>query len=231
MTDGDRQASWLKCWRRKEIPLIEDDVYGELGFRPGPPFSLKGVGPEGPESSVFLLLPRPWPRGYRVGGSLPGRYRDRVELTSRPLFNVATGVAHATCHRGEFLGSGGTTGTFVRFARTYAHQAPRCAPRSGRWLPGPNPCQPAGGGFRAMGRDASGTRFGFRRLRTSTFAAALVSPGCLFTTVMVSGTACGLSARGFGRRDCPGGPHPRAHRHDAVDTSAARDPSLRKAGG
>lgn len=46
MTDDDRKQL-VEMLARREIPLIEDDVYRELSFRPVRPFSLKALDREG----------------------------------------------------------------------------------------------------------------------------------------------------------------------------------------
>jgi DNA-binding transcriptional MocR family regulator len=63
---------------RHEVPLIEDDIYGELYFgdaRPRPAKSFERRG--------FVMLCGSFSKtlapGYRVGFAAPGRFRDRVE--------------------------------------------------------------------------------------------------------------------------------------------------------
>ena len=73
---------------RRGIPLIEDDVYGELAFSPSRPRACKAFDKDG---SVMLCgsFSKTLAPGYRIGFSAPGRWRDRVELLKFSL-NVAT---------------------------------------------------------------------------------------------------------------------------------------------
>ncbi|WP_225412515.1 aminotransferase-like domain-containing protein [Stigmatella hybrida] len=63
----------------KDVPLIEDDLYGDLYFGPARPRPCKAFDTEGRVlmcgSFSKTLAP-----GYRVGWVAPGRYRERVEL-------------------------------------------------------------------------------------------------------------------------------------------------------
>ena len=72
------------------IPLIEDDVYGDLSFGPARPRPAKAFDVDGTViycgSFSKTLAP-----GYRVGWMAPGRWKERVEV-----LKFATSVAAAT---------------------------------------------------------------------------------------------------------------------------------------
>jgi DNA-binding transcriptional MocR family regulator len=72
----------------REIPLVEDDISGDLGFGADRPPSVKAFDREGLvltcSSFSKTLVP-----GWRVGFVLPGRYRDAV-LQLKVALNVAT---------------------------------------------------------------------------------------------------------------------------------------------
>ncbi len=62
-----------------DVPLIEDDIYGDLFFGPERPRSCKAFDTQG---RVLLCgsFSKTLAPGYRVGWVAPGRYRARVEL-------------------------------------------------------------------------------------------------------------------------------------------------------
>jgi DNA-binding transcriptional MocR family regulator len=74
----DAKRELVEMLARREIPLIEDDIYGDLHFddvrpRPAKAFDRKGL--------VILCssFSKTIAPGYRVGFMAPGRYRERVE--------------------------------------------------------------------------------------------------------------------------------------------------------
>jgi DNA-binding transcriptional MocR family regulator len=72
----------------REIPLIEDDVYGDLAFGPTRPRAAKSFDEDG-----LVMLCRSFSKtvapGYRVGWVAPGRFREKVELLKFAL-NIGT---------------------------------------------------------------------------------------------------------------------------------------------
>jgi DNA-binding transcriptional MocR family regulator len=89
---------------RHDIPLIEDDIYGDLYFGPERPRPCKAFDTEG---RVLLCgsFSKTLAPGYRVGWVAPGRYRERVEL-----LKFAQTVATPTLPQlaiARFLQSGG----------------------------------------------------------------------------------------------------------------------------
>jgi len=87
MPDAHKQqlVALLKHWN---IPLIEDDIYGELYFGPARPKTCKVFDTEG-----LVLLCSSFSKhlapGYRVGWVAPGRYRRQVEQL-KFMHNLAT---------------------------------------------------------------------------------------------------------------------------------------------
>ena len=89
---------------RREIPLIEDDVYGDLHFEGTRPRPAKAFDRDG-----LVLLCSSFSKaiapGYRVGWVAAGRFRDKVER-----LKFAHTVASATLPQmaiAEFLDTGG----------------------------------------------------------------------------------------------------------------------------
>lgn len=98
---------------KHEIPLIEDDVYGDLGFMPARPTVAKAHDDRGLviTCSSFSKTLAP---GYRVGWIVPGRFQEQVERL-KTLFNIAT-ASPTQLAIAEFLASGGPP---------YLHERPR----------------------------------------------------------------------------------------------------------
>lgn len=93
----------VKLCARHDVPLIEDDVYGDLAFdgRPRPAAAWDRDG------RVLLIgsISKTLAPGYRIGWIAPGRYAERIErlkyaltVSTPPLLQMAVA---------EFLESGG----------------------------------------------------------------------------------------------------------------------------
>lgn len=72
--------------KAREIPLIEDDIYGDLSFSHARPSLLKGL-----DDNVLLCssISKTLSPGLRVGWIAPGRYQEKVEYMKYVL-NLAT---------------------------------------------------------------------------------------------------------------------------------------------
>lgn len=107
---------------RRDIPLIEDDIYGDLRFegarpRPARAFDKKGM--------VMLCssFSKTLSAGYRVGYVAPGRWRDTVER-----LKFAQTIATATLPQmaiADFLENGGYERHLTRLRRSLADQMMR----------------------------------------------------------------------------------------------------------
>lgn len=77
MSDGDRERL-VGLVERHEVPLIEDDIYGDIYFGEARPRPAKAFDKKG-----FVMLCGSFSKtlapGYRVGFAVPGRFRERVE--------------------------------------------------------------------------------------------------------------------------------------------------------
>jgi DNA-binding transcriptional MocR family regulator len=98
------KARLVRVLSQRSIPLIEDDVFGDLAFGPSRPRPAKAFDTDGTVmycgSFSKTLAP-----GFRVGWVAPGRWRERVELLKFAT-SVATSTLpqHALAH---FLAEGG----------------------------------------------------------------------------------------------------------------------------
>jgi DNA-binding transcriptional MocR family regulator len=99
-----RKRELVKLLAGHDIPLIEDDVYGDLVFGPARPSSTKAYDEKGMVlyCSSFSKTLAP---GYRIGWIVPGRFQKRVEHL-KGLFNLATATPNQYAIA-EFLANGG----------------------------------------------------------------------------------------------------------------------------
>ncbi len=94
----------IEILARREIPLIEDDLYGDLPFEGPRPSIAKRYDTKG----LVLLcgsVSKTLAPGYRVGWSAPGRYYDKVRA-----LKMTSSVGNATLPSlaiAEFLNNGG----------------------------------------------------------------------------------------------------------------------------
>lgn len=87
MSDGQKQAL-VELTARYNVPLIEDDIYGDLGHRHQRPGTAKAFDTSGNVlycSSVSKTLSP----GLRIGWIAPGRFREQV-LYRKYVTNLAT---------------------------------------------------------------------------------------------------------------------------------------------
>jgi len=77
MPDSNKQAL-VKLLRQHHIPLIEDDVYGDLAFDHHRPIAAKCFDTDG---SVFYCssFSKTLSPGLRVGWVVPGKYQEQIE--------------------------------------------------------------------------------------------------------------------------------------------------------
>lgn len=118
MTDVKKQEL-VALLAMHDIPLIEDDVYGDLAFGPNRPSAAKAYDEKGLVlyCSSFSKTLAP---GYRVGWIAPGKYRERVEQL-KSVLNVAT-ASPTQLAVAEFLTNGGYDQHLRKLRRTYAKQ-------------------------------------------------------------------------------------------------------------
>lgn len=112
----DRKERLVKLCARFEVPLIEDDVYGDLAFddRPRPAAHWDRDG------RVLLVgsISKTLAPGYRIGWIAPGRYQERIERLKYALTVSTPSILQMAV--AEFLGSGGYD-RHVRRLRSQLH--------------------------------------------------------------------------------------------------------------
>lgn len=118
MTDAAKQRL-VDLLELHDVPLVEDDVYGELVFEGRRPKAIKAFDRRGLvlycSSYSKTLSP-----GLRVGWSIPGRYQNEIELL-KLVVNQATATAPQLTVA-TFLESGGFDRHLRRVRRMYRQQ-------------------------------------------------------------------------------------------------------------
>lgn len=75
----ERKKALVELLRRHRIPLIEDDVYGDLGFAGPRPSPARALDPRGETVLYCASFSKTLAPGLRVGWIVPGRWQQRVE--------------------------------------------------------------------------------------------------------------------------------------------------------
>jgi DNA-binding transcriptional MocR family regulator len=78
VTPDDKKAELVALLTKKNIPIIEDDIYGELYFGATRPLPLKAFDKKGTVLYCASLSKTLSP-GLRIGWTLPGRYLEKVQ--------------------------------------------------------------------------------------------------------------------------------------------------------
>ena len=99
----DRKKQLVEMLAKKDIPLIEDDIYGELYFGKTRPKTCKTFDKKGLilHCASFSKSLAP---GYRIGWTIPGRYKDAIIRLKR-MHTVSTNTLAQTAVA-EFLSNG-----------------------------------------------------------------------------------------------------------------------------
>lgn len=121
-----RKQELVELVRRAQVPLIEDDIYGDLQFGPLRPRAAKAWDKEG-----WVMLCGSFSKtlapGWRVGWIAPGRFSEQVEL-----LKFAQTVATPTLLQmaiAEFLQAGGYDRHLRTLRRALAGKWSACARR------------------------------------------------------------------------------------------------------
>jgi DNA-binding transcriptional MocR family regulator len=117
-----RKKALVEMLAGKEIPLIEDDIYGDLSFSDTRPRAAKSFDREGLVilCSSFSKTLAP---GYRVGWVAPGRFQREIEY--QRMINTLTPASPTQMAVAEFLATGGYERHLRRVRRIYEKQLVR----------------------------------------------------------------------------------------------------------
>jgi DNA-binding transcriptional MocR family regulator len=127
-----------------EIPLIEDDINGDLCFGQQRPRVVKAFDHKGLVilCSSFSKTLAP---GYRVGWITPGRFRDNIEHQKLIIsLSTATPTQMAVA---DFLANGGYDHHLRKIRRVYARQVSLLTDAVGRYFPATTKVSRPAGGF------------------------------------------------------------------------------------
>src|SRR5437667_1169340 len=139
----EKKRRLVEMLAKRGIPLIEDDLYGNLSHSPQRPKTAKAFDQEGLvllcDSFTKTLAP-----GSRVGWTAPGRFKTRVEhLKFISSIGTPTLMQMAIA---EFLANGGYDHHLRKLRRFYAEQVPRVTQAITKYFPaGTKVTRPAGG--------------------------------------------------------------------------------------
>ncbi|HNY64845.1 MAG TPA: PLP-dependent aminotransferase family protein [Deltaproteobacteria bacterium] len=139
------KAELAQLLARHGVPLIEDDVYGDLSFTNQRPRVVKAYDDTGMVilCSSFSKTLAP---GYRVGWIAPGRFKADIEH-QKILSNIATATPPQLAVA-EFLAGGGYDHLMRKVRRAYARHVSLMTDAVVRHFPkGTNVSRPAGGFF------------------------------------------------------------------------------------
>ncbi len=139
----EKKRALVALLARHEIPLIEDDIYGDLGFDGERPPALRAFDETGGviycASFSKTLSP-----GLRLGWMLPGRWREQVEY-----LKYVTSLAAPTLSQravADFLHHGGYDRHLRQVRGAYARQVAVVSRAVGRYFPvGTRITRPHGG--------------------------------------------------------------------------------------
>ncbi len=137
------KARLVKLLAARDIPLIEDDIYGDLAHARERPLAAKAYDRDG---NVLLCssVSKTIAPGYRVGWVAPGRHRQAVEH-----LKYVSSMASATLPQqaiAEYLADSGYERHLTRMRRIYADNLARMRAAVRRYFPaGTRTSQPTGG--------------------------------------------------------------------------------------
>lgn len=139
----DAKRKLVEVLAEREIPLIEDDIYGDLSFSDERPHVAKAYDRNG-----LVLLCSSYSKdlapGYRVGWVAPGRYK-RAVMRLKASTNIATPTLTQLA-LADFLANGGYDRHLSRLRRIYACQVALVAQAVLEYFPtGTRVSQPQGG--------------------------------------------------------------------------------------
>lgn len=131
MSDQDKQKL-VTLLENNQVPLIEDDIYGDLSYNDERPSVAKAFDKTG---NVLLCssISKTLAPGYRVGWIAAGRYQEQIER-SKMITSVAT-PSPTQLAIAEFLANGGYEHHLRSIRRVYARQTAQMADAIGRFFP------------------------------------------------------------------------------------------------
>ncbi len=139
----DKKRELARLAATYEIPIIEDDLYGDIFHEPPRPKALKAFDDHG-----FVLYCSSFSKtlapGFRVGWAVPGRHLPTV-IQAKMASTIAT-AAPLQMAISEFLKKGGYDHHLRRLRRSYAYNLARMSEAIATYFPeGTKATRPKGG--------------------------------------------------------------------------------------
>ncbi len=135
----------VKLLLDNHVPIIEDDIFGELYHRNERPTILKCYDDSDSviHCSSFSKTVAP---GYRIGWAIPGKYKQKFDSIKRLFHNTPASPVQLTM--AEYLASGGYDRFLRKIRQTYAINIAKMAEAVGEHFPrGTRVTRPEGGFF------------------------------------------------------------------------------------
>lgn len=173
-----KKRELVRLLSKHEIPLIEDDVYGDLGFGRARPPVFKAYD----EKGLVLLcssFSKTLAPGYRVGWIVPGRFQERVEGL-KSLLNIATATPTQLAVA-EFLAGGGYDRHLRAARRALQHRMTEVRKCVMRYFPSGTRCTRPEGGY-LLWIELPEQADAFRLYEDALREEIGVAPGVLFST-------------------------------------------------
>jgi DNA-binding transcriptional MocR family regulator len=139
----DVKKKLVKLLAQRDIPLIEDDIYGDLGFAHERAKTCKAFDTTG---NVLLVssFSKTLAPGYRVGWCAPGRFRE--QFSQLKLFTTLANAILPQMAVAEFLANGGYDHHLRRIRKLHAENIGRMTQAVSAHFPqGTKVTRPAGG--------------------------------------------------------------------------------------
>ena len=178
LTPDEAKAEIVDILARRDIPLIEDDVYGDMHYGPTRPKCCKAFDRKGLvlACSSFSKTIAP---GYRVGWLLPGRFMDKaLEVKATTSVASATPTQMAVA---EYLRSGHYHRHLKRLRPAVKTMMGNMHELVGRFFPpGTRATRPEGGSV--MWIELPGRADGVEFMHRALAQAISVAPGVIFSS-------------------------------------------------
>jgi DNA-binding transcriptional MocR family regulator len=139
----ERKRELVELLARHEIPLIEDDIYGDLTFGNERPTAAKSF--DRSDTVIYCSsFSKTIAPGYRIGWAIAGRYQEEMERI-KMIMNIAP-ASPPQLALAEFLATGGYDHHLRSIRRTHARNISQMADAVARFFPpGTRMTQPSGG--------------------------------------------------------------------------------------
>lgn len=175
----ENRAALLALAAKRHIPIIEDDIYGDLHFEGTRPRCLKALDHEG----LVLLcgsFSKTLAPGFRVGYIAPGPWYDKiVHLKTATNLGGASLPALAVA---EFLRNGGYDHHLRKIRRTYRDQVQKTREAVAEAFPEPVKISNPRGGF-VLWVELPSTVDSMRLFAEARKAGISIAPGPIFSPV------------------------------------------------